>query len=77
MGNQDLPGTRHSVGMEVTDKLSQTFGVRFKKEKECQSMIAKTVVSGVTVILAKPRIPMNLNGRAAGKTGIARCTYHV
>ena len=73
MGNLDRPKTRHSVGMQLTDLIAKTCGTKFVKQKECQSMIATVQLNGVTLILMKPRLPMNLNGRCVGKTGKYLC----
>ena len=64
-----MPGTRHSVGMQFIDRMAQILDVKLKKKKECLGLVASVDISGVEVIMLKPKPAMNLNGTSVQKTG--------
>ena len=53
--------TRHNVGFEVIDLLSERFGIPVKTRK-CKGRIGKGVIGGMDVVLVKPQTFMNLSG---------------
>jgi len=57
-------GTRHNVGFEVVDELTQRFGVRLKAWK---ALAGVAVSSDRGVILAEPITFMNASGDAVGR----------
>ncbi|WP_026702339.1 aminoacyl-tRNA hydrolase [Salibacterium aidingense] len=54
--------TRHNVGFQAVDKLSESLRVSWKKEKKSQ--IAETFADGEKIYLVKPLTFMNLSGEA-------------
>jgi PTH1 family peptidyl-tRNA hydrolase len=56
-------GTRHNVGFMLLDYLARESGAGFT-ETRWKAMSAKTVISGITVIMLKPATFMNLSGSA-------------
>jgi len=59
-------GTRHNVGFMLLDYLARETGVGFA-ESRWKAMAAKTVISGVTVVMLKPETYMNLSGIAVSQ----------
>ena len=56
--------------MAVADKLCKHFDLSWKKDGECQGMVAMTTFEeGHLIVLLKPRLFMNINGRSVVKTG--------
>ena len=53
--------TRHNVGFDVIDILSDRFDIPVKTRK-FKGLIGKGVVAGMEVILVKPLTFMNLSG---------------
>ena len=53
--------TRHNVGFDVIDILSERFGIPVKTKK-FKGLIGKGVIAGMEVILVKPQTFMNLSG---------------
>lgn len=68
LGNYDHPKTRHSVGMQVVDKLADCLDTYFHREKSCAGCIARARLNGVDLVLLKPKMPMNVNGTSVRKT---------
>ena len=68
-----MPQTRHSVGMQVVDKLADCLHTCFHREKECAGCVATARLNGLDLVLLKPKMPMNVNGTSVRKTG--RCYY--
>ena len=65
-----MPETRHSIGMALADKLCKNFELSWKKDRECQGMVAMTTLEeDHHIVLLKPRLFMNINGRSVVKTG--------
>lgn len=68
LGNfgKEYENTRHNVGFDVIDKLSEeeNIGVLEKKHK---AIIGKGIVAGEKCILAKPLTYMNLSGESIGE----------
>lgn len=57
--------TRHNVGFEVINKLGRELSApEFGEESKLKSLLAKTTVAGLEVILAKPQTYMNFSGEA-------------
>ena len=69
LGNFDMPQTRHSVGMQVVDKLANCLHTCFHREKECAGCVATASLNGLDLVLLKPKMPMNVNGTSVRKTG--------
>ena len=69
MGNNDLPLTRHSVGMQVVNKMAGCLHTSFKRNKDCSGWVATAYVDGLELVLLKPKMPMNVNGTSVARTG--------
>ena len=75
LGNHTMPATRHSIGMATIDKLCRQLKSNWKKDGDCQGDIAiATLDDHLQLILLKPRLLMNINGRSVIKTGTV--IYH-
>ncbi len=67
-----MTGTRHSVGMAIADELCKHLESNWKKDSECKGMIAMaTLNENHKLILLKPKMFMNVNGRSVLKTGMS------
>lgn len=55
--------TRHNCGFLVIDELARRAG-RDVRTPECQSLTARAVIAGESVLLVKPQTFMNLSGSA-------------
>lgn len=68
LGNfgKEYENTRHNVGFDIIDKLSEeeNIGVLEKKHK---AIVGKGIVAGEKCILAKPLTYMNLSGESIGE----------
>ena len=60
--------TRHNLGFMTVAKFAEDLGWSFKREKRLQSLLAKGVINGVTVVLLQPETYMNLSGQAVRNT---------
>lgn len=71
LGNYGLWGTRHSVGMEVLDRLARQLAVAksWRADKRCCADVAMATVHGLELVLLKPRRFMNLNGLSVASAG--------
>lgn len=67
-----MPNSRHSVGMQVVNKLAAQLGTSWRTErKTCGGMVAVyTLPNQQQCVLLKPKLAMNLNGKSVKKTGI-------
>ena len=66
LGNHGMLNTRHSVGMQVANALVKRLGGEFKYDKACSGYIAANLsYNGTELVIAKPKLLMNLNGRCA------------
>ncbi|MCI8637646.1 MAG: aminoacyl-tRNA hydrolase [Coprococcus sp.] len=65
LGNPDrqYQGTRHNVGFDVIDLLSEKYNIAVDTKKH-RAYIGKGVIEGHKVILAKPQTYMNLSGES-------------
>lgn len=65
LGNPDrqYEGTRHNVGFDVIDRLSDKYNIPVDTRKH-RALVGKGVVEGQKVILAKPQTYMNLSGES-------------
>lgn len=57
-------GTRHNLGFDVADKITQSLEVSFAKNSKLKSEIAKGKIGENEVIVIKPQTYMNLSGEA-------------
>ena len=68
LGNptKEYEGTRHNVGFDVIDRLSERYNIDVTMEKH-RALIGKGMIAGQKVILVKPQTYMNLSeiGRAS------------
>jgi PTH1 family peptidyl-tRNA hydrolase len=55
--------TRHNVGWMVLDTLAKRHGLEFRQQ-QAKAVLARGLVAGRPVILAKPQTYMNLSGQA-------------
>ena len=65
LGNPDrqYEGTRHNVGFDVIDRLSDKYNIAVDVKKH-RALLGKGVIEGQKVILAKPQTYMNLSGES-------------
>lgn len=65
LGNPDekYQGTRHNVGFDVIDRLSEKYNIAVDTKKH-RALIGKGMIGGQKVILAKPQTYMNLSGES-------------
>jgi PTH1 family peptidyl-tRNA hydrolase len=65
LGNpgREYENTRHNTGFAVVDGLARKHRCRFTSRR-CRSLVAKTRIGGVEVLLAKPLTFVNLSGEA-------------
>ena len=56
-------GTRHNVGFDVIDRLSERYNIDVTMEKH-RALIGKGMIAGQKVILVKPQTYMNLSGES-------------
>ena len=65
LGNptKQYEGTRHNVGFEVIDRISEKYNIDVDA-KEHRALIGKGIIQGQKVILAKPQTYMNLSGES-------------
>ena len=57
----DYEWSRHNLGFMLIDKLAAEAGIECKR-RECQALVGRGEVEGVTVKLVKPQTFMNLSG---------------
>jgi len=55
--------TRHNVGFDAIDLISERTGIKVTKVK-CKALIGQGIIEGKRVILAKPQTFMNLSGES-------------
>ncbi len=65
LGNPDdkYKNTFHNLGFMAVDKVAQTLGVDFSKQK-CRALIAEYKSASEKVIICKPQTYMNLSGES-------------
>ena len=65
LGNptKQYEGTRHNVGFEVIDRISEKYNIDVDAKKHI-ALIGKGIIQGQKVILAKPQTYMNLSGES-------------
>ena len=65
LGNptKEYEGTRHNVGFDVIDRLSEKYNIAVDTKKH-GALIGKGMIAGQKVILAKPQTYMNLSGES-------------
>jgi len=59
----DYANTRHNMGFNVINKLSEKYNIEVKKDK-FKALFGTGVIEGEKVILVKPQTFMNLSGEA-------------
>ena len=55
--------TRHNIGFEVVDKIADSLGISFKRERLLKAKVATTFFGAKRLILIKPSTYMNESGR--------------
>mgnify|MGYP002792758889 CR=1 FL=1 len=65
LGNptREYEGTRHNVGFDVIDRISEKYNIDVDTQKH-RALIGKGIIEGQKVILAKPQTYMNLSGES-------------
>lgn len=65
LGNpgRQYANTRHNVGFDTIDLLSNKLGIKVTKLK-CKALIGEGIINGKKIILAKPQTFMNLSGES-------------
>ena len=77
LGNFGMKRMRHSIGMMVIDSLAGRLGLQWRVESACKGYIIHTVTkSGNELVLLKPRLFMNENGKSVSKTGTYYYYYY-
>lgn len=68
LGNPDkkYEGTRHNIGFDAIDALSQKYNIPVK-EKKHKALVGTGAIEGVKVMLVKPMTYMNLSGESVGE----------
>lgn len=68
LGNpgKQYENTRHNVGFDVIDALSEKYNISVE-EKKHKALCGKGVIEGVKVVLAKPQTFMNLSGESVAE----------
>ena len=69
LGNLSHPETHYSVGMLVVDTLAKYLGTYGHFNRQYLGYVAVTKVGHQELILLKPSVAMNLNGRSISKAG--------
>jgi len=59
--------TRHNAGFLVVDELAARWGVSWAGETRFAALVARTVVAGRRLLLAKPQTFMNASGEAVAR----------
>ncbi|XP_038063821.1 probable peptidyl-tRNA hydrolase [Patiria miniata] len=82
LGNHSMPASRHSIGMATIDRLCRHLKATWSKDRDCQGDIAMaTLADQHRLILLKPRLLMNINGRSVVKTArkyqVASCNVYL
>jgi len=61
---------RHSIGNMVVNSLALVLGLSWRSDRQCCGFICETEnEKQEQIILLKPRLLMNINGRSIAKTG--------
>ena len=65
LGNptKQYEGTRHNVGFEVIDRISEKYNIDVDAKKH-RALLGKGIIQAQKVILAKPQTYMNLSGES-------------
>ncbi|XP_031556206.1 probable peptidyl-tRNA hydrolase [Actinia tenebrosa] len=71
LGNYTMPETRHSIGMAAVNHLADKLGVSFQYDKKLSGLYGITQIDDADVILLKPKLLMNINGRSVVKVASA------
>lgn len=68
LGNPDkkYEGTRHNIGFDAIDALSNKYNISVK-EKKHKALVGTGAIEGVKVMLVKPMTYMNLSGESVGE----------
>ena len=69
LGNYDMPKTRHSVGMIVTDSIAELLALQWERKRSMSCFTAHKSLPGLDVVLLKSKLAMNLSGRSVSKAG--------
>ena len=77
LGNLSLPDTRHSVGMLVVDCLAKCLGATWHFNRRSLGHLAVTKVDNQELILLKPSVAMNINGRSISKAGTVTVRFEL
>lgn len=66
-----MPGTRHSVGMEVLGQIARRLGVaeKWARDSRCAADLALAPFGDAQLVLLRPRRLMNVNGRSVAQAG--------
>ncbi|XP_038193136.1 probable peptidyl-tRNA hydrolase [Arvicola amphibius] len=69
LGNHGMPGTRHSVGMEVLGQIARRLGVAesWTRDSRCAADLALAPFGDAQLILLRPRRLMNVNGHSVAQ----------
>ncbi|XP_065918359.1 probable peptidyl-tRNA hydrolase [Dysidea avara] len=69
LGNHGMKPMRHSIGNMVVNSLASVLGLSWRSDRQCCGFICETEnEKQEQIILLKPRLLMNVNGRSIAKT---------
>lgn len=63
--------------MTAVNHLAEKLGVSFHYDKKFSGYYGITQVDGVEVVLLKPKLAMNINGRSVNKVGKLQVKFHI
>ena len=70
LGNHGMKRMRHNVGMMVLDSMAAKLGLQWTVDRSCKAFVINTAINnGGSLLLLKPRVFMNENGKSIAKTG--------
>jgi hypothetical protein len=67
LGNYGRERMRHSVGRQIVDSLATTLNLRWERRREILGHVAELTCGDGRLILLKPRLFMNENGKSVAK----------
>ena len=69
LGNYGKERTRHSVGVQVVDSFATTLNLQWERRREILGHVAELACEDERLVLLKPRLFMNENGKSVAKAG--------
>ena len=69
LGNYGKERTRHSAGRLVVDSLAASLDLEWERRREILGHVAELTTDDKRLLLLKPRLYMNENGKSVAKAG--------